>query len=287
MFSEYLIDKDRENIVSKGSFYGDEDIVFWEVTMGPKWLVFIHGNSACKEVFYHQVNHFANIGYSILAIDLPGHGCSKNASVPQNLYTIPGYASTVIRLLDKRGVTTPTIVGWSLGGHIAIEIIARGFRTAGVSICGTPPIGLGLADFTEAFIPSVEAQVTSQNRVSENEIIGYVDALYGSLNLIPKLFVDMAFRCDGVARETMGMDWATAKSGHCQKTVVATSDIPIQVIHGNDDVFVNIEFIKNLAWNKLHNDKVVIIDKVGHAPFLEKPITFNEHLSAFLTDIAR
>lgn len=41
-------------------------------------VVFIHGNSACKEVFQRQFNTFKN-KYNMFAIDLPGHGkSSKN-----------------------------------------------------------------------------------------------------------------------------------------------------------------------------------------------------------------
>lgn len=288
MVNTSLHDAQRRKYSQDSDCFTDEELglAYWKITAGKDWLVFIHGNSACKEVFYGQMHAFSELGYSVLAVDLLGHGASERATLPSQQYTIPGYASAVKTLLSRLQIAKPVLVGWSLGGHIAMEMLGQSADVLGVSLCGTPPVGIGLDDFGSAFLASSEAQVTGQREVSDEALYAYLQAVYGSLSEVPELFSAMGVQCDGLSRECMVADWATGQSGHCQRAIVASSMVPIQVIHGCDDKFVNIDYLEQLSWNRLHNNEIVKLAGLGHAPFLESPAQYNQYLANFLKDIA-
>ena len=257
------------------------EISVWEVQGEKPPLIFVHGNSACKEVFHHQVSAFAKNGHAIAAIDLPGHGASANAVMPETQYTIPGYALIIKKVLDKLSLSRPLLIGWSLGGHIAIEMIGRGFDAAGALIVGTPPAGPGMADFEHALLPSPFMSVTMNEHASEDDIRLYTQNLYGALDPIPELFFDAGLRTDGRARRIMGAHWAQGEEGCHQRTVAAGTDRPICLVHGMDDPFISYNYLKSVEWRSLWSGKFFELEGVGHAAFIEAPNKFNEILSAF------
>ena len=113
-------------------------------------LLLIHGNSFCKKIWRHILNSPLSKSHRIIAFDLPGHGESSNATNPEQDYTQPGYARATVELLTKLGVKEAIVFGWSLGGHIGIEMIplapvAR-LKIRGLMIVGTPPVGYGDLD---------------------------------------------------------------------------------------------------------------------------------------------
>src|SRR5215471_5619617 len=86
-------------------------------------VLLIHGNSFCRGVFRNQMQGQIAKDHRFIAFDLPGHGQSSNATDPKRTYTRPGLADAVVELLDKLEVKEAVVFGWSLGGHIGIEMI--------------------------------------------------------------------------------------------------------------------------------------------------------------------
>lgn len=259
------------------------DLALWECAGGETWMVFVHGNSGCKEAFCEQFRFFAGRGYSLIAVDLPGHGESADAAAPDTQYTIPGYAALIIELIARLGAANPILVGWSLGGHIAIEMIGQGAATAGAVIVGTPPAGPGAHELGEAFLPSEAAGVTMSEDPAEADLRLYARHLYGSLDPTPELFVHAALRTDGRARRIMGEHWSGAGEGYRQRRVVAESARPIGVVHGMTDPFICHDYLRGVMWGRLWGGDILRLDGIGHAAFLEAPDRFNR----FLLDFAR
>ncbi|MDT6964235.1 alpha/beta hydrolase [Cupriavidus sp. SZY C1] len=84
--------------------------------------VFVHGAQNDHSVWALQTRWFANHGFSVLAVDLPGH--NRSAGAP--LDTVEAMADWVVALLAAAGVTAPALVfGHSMGSLIALECAAR------------------------------------------------------------------------------------------------------------------------------------------------------------------
>src|ERR1700709_1908258 len=94
-------------------------------------VLLIHGNSSCRGVFRRQLDGRLGRRYRLIAFDLPGHGESSNASDPQRTYTRGGLAGAAVELLGTLDVAEAVVLGWSLGGHIAIDMLSRFPRMRG------------------------------------------------------------------------------------------------------------------------------------------------------------
>lgn len=268
----------------KTAIVSDQPLEYWYLERGRKTVVFIHGNSAGKEVFYKQFRFFSDRNYSLLAIDLPGHGGSADAENPEDAYTIPAYARIVQGLLGLLSIDTVSIVGWSLGGHIALEMVGSGFPASSIFITGTPPMGPGLEDFAAAFLPTPSGVVTTSADAPDEAIRAYVDDLYGTLKPVPEHFYKLAERTDGRARARMGEHWAMGTEGCPQRKVAAEWHNPIGIAHGNSDQFIARDYLFSLDWANLWGGRIHEFNGIGHAPFLEDPAAFNTILQQFLVE---
>ncbi len=256
-------------------------IEYWRYQGGQNTIVFLHGNSAGKEVFYHQFAGLQDAGYDLLAIDLPGHGGSADSPNPERDYNFPALALRLHRLLKVLGISRPLIAGWSLGGHIAIEMAGRGFDMGGLMLFGTPPMGPGMVDFERAFVASDAMAVTLKEERTAADLAVYTKGLYGSLDPIPPAFLDLARRADGRCPSHVGTHWSKGEEGCHQRTVVRGWERPICILHGKEDAFVSEGYLATLTAEHFWTQSVVMLPDVGHAPFLEAPNVFNDTVEAF------
>lgn len=83
--------------------------------------VFIHGVLNDHSVWILQTRHFANHGWNVLALDLPGHGRSGGKAPT----SVEEAAQSVIALLDASGVEKAVLIGHSFGSLIALHATAE------------------------------------------------------------------------------------------------------------------------------------------------------------------
>jgi len=97
-------------------------------------IVFIHGAAFDHSVWQWQSRYFAHHGFSVLAVDLPGHGRSPGALRE----SIGDYAEWIAAMLDAVGLPQASLVGHSMGSLIALETALRhGPRVTKLALVGT------------------------------------------------------------------------------------------------------------------------------------------------------
>ena len=85
-----------------------------------------------------------------------------------------GYADLAVSILQHLGIQTVVVLGWSLGGHVAIELIPllpRGILK-GIMITGTPP-ALGFDQVNRGFkFEDLQNQkpLAGKSELSEEEV---------------------------------------------------------------------------------------------------------------------
>jgi pimeloyl-ACP methyl ester carboxylesterase len=106
---------------------------FTTLGSGPTVLM-LHGIGGGHRAFAPQVETLAGAGYRAVAWDMPGYG----RSAPIEPYTFKGLAQSVIDLIDALQCDIVTLVGHSMGGMVAQEVIARRpDRVNRLVLCGT------------------------------------------------------------------------------------------------------------------------------------------------------
>ena len=175
--------------------------------------------------------------FRLVAVDLPGHGASDNAKDP-SAYSLPGHARAVRAALDALGIDQAHFIGWSLGGHVALEMAPDLRDPRGFVIFGTPPLTSGEA-MREAFLPNPAMKVTFQESVDSIEASAYVAAFFRpGFADIPPFFIDDVLRTDGRARSNLG---ASIRPGGARDegAVVRDLKVPLAVLHGGEEQLVN------------------------------------------------
>lgn len=244
-------------------------------------VLFIHGNSSCKEVFAKQFSDPALADYRLVAIDLPGHGASEDAPDPEATYHFGGYAEMAEQVIEALDLGAPHVFGWSLGGHIGLEMVGRGTALKGLMISGTPPVTPDPASLMAAFNIDPQAEnLTGKRDFTEEDAVAYATHTSNVDGVLDPHFLAMCRRTDGRAREIMfGAAVAGKALDECE--IVASMTAPLAIVNGIDDPFIRPEYFDGLTYGSLWEQGVVRVEGAGHAPFLQRPDIFNRLLAGF------
>ena len=243
----------------------------------------VHGNSSSGLSYRHQLNSTLGEKYRLVALDLPGHGDSDRAT-DQSMYSLPGYAAVVAQAATALNIRDAALVGWSLGGHIALEANDRLPEAKGFVIFGTPPLSFPPA-MDSAFLPNPAVSVGFVADVTADQADAYARSFFApeaSPDLEP--FVADILRTDGSARA--GLAASIRPDGYKDEVqIVAQLTRPLAVFHGEREQLVNAAYIRELDIPTLWRKQIQIIPDAGHAPHWEQPAVFNGLLDDFITSL--
>lgn len=248
-------------------------------------VIFVHGNSSSARTWLPLLAGGFGQRFRCLALDLPGHGGSAPAADPA-AYSLPGYAAVLAGFGRALGAADAVVVGWSLGGHIALEAAPSLPDAAGFVIFGTPPIG-SAAQLAEAFLPNPAMNAGFTASVSEAEAEAYAASFTapGSA-LAASEFVPDILATDGAAR--VGL-LASIGEGRFADEVAIAGELrqPLAILQGAGEQLVNLDYLRKLIIPTLWRGEVQLIPGAGHAPHQETPRRFAELLTEFSAGLGR
>lgn len=249
---------------------------------GDQAIIFIHGNSSCKEVFQHQFQSLRD-QYRLVSFDLPGHGVSPNGD-PEHDYNVAAYAQIVRDIVDRLKLGNPIVFGWSLGGYIGLEYAAAGNPIKCLSICGTSPVRTYPDDMPKGYIPTPHMELASKRFHSPHEKAQFAQHTIGKPRRAAPSMWQAVWRTDGMARE---QTFAKLKTTDWQRqmSVIQGTHIPFAMINGPKDPFINHTYCARAEFGTEISPEPQLIKDAGHAPFLEKPEAFNAELRAFIDKV--
>lgn len=164
-------------------------------------IVFLHGFCDSHELWSQFIRPFT-INYRVLTPDLPGFGRSPLLTTP---FTIDQIGDSIAVWLLEQGVERPLVVGHSLGGYVAMSLLARhSALLAGVCLFHSTPRpdsterknvrnkviqfvqDHGVAPFIETFVPGLfldknnpEIEATRRRAMStpKASLLAYAEAM--------------------------------------------------------------------------------------------------------------
>ncbi|HVP04328.1 MAG TPA: alpha/beta hydrolase [Dehalococcoidia bacterium] len=119
-------------------------------------LVFIHGWT-CNRTNWRGQAPFFEKKHRVVAVDLRGHGESDK---PDQDYTIEVFADDVAWLIAEIGLEKPVIVGHSMGGVIALNLVRKHPGLAGAAVFIDSPL-VPLPETARGLIPPLLAGMQS------------------------------------------------------------------------------------------------------------------------------
>lgn len=252
-------------------------------------VIFIHGHCTNKSFFLNQLTSPLFVEYRLIALDLPGYGRSNPPNDPQKVYSFPGFADVVSEVIDLMKLDNVIVVGWSLGGHVALELTSRLLQLKGLLITGTPPIEISAEGLSRGFKianPKIlECFGKGNLTYEEAELLATISGYDYSEE--KKFIVDAVMHTDEGAK-TIYPQSILKGIGQNELKIVSQWPLPIAVIVGEQDAGINNDYIiKEVEFKNLWRDKVHVISNAGHAVFMERPDEFNLILESFLKEVFR
>ncbi|MBW5290585.1 MAG: Biotin synthesis protein BioH [Candidatus Ruthia sp. Asou_11_S2] len=224
-------------------------------------LVVLHGWGFNSELFNALIDDYKN-QYHITKIDLPGHGRSANVDGG-----LDEWCDEIIKILPKN----PILLGWSLGGLLAIKIASKITLSKLILVASTP--NFIQTDFWEFGIDTDNFEQFSS-------------ALQLNLSKGLKRFISLQTKDKSKLKalnKAIEQYPATTQALNQGLEILLNTDlnnqlkklsIPIEVVLGKYDTLVPIKISR---WYHQNNIKTLILN-TGHLPFLHQDFALSSML---------
>jgi pimeloyl-ACP methyl ester carboxylesterase len=244
-------------------------------------LLMLHGSGASRRVFEHQLSSQLAERHRLIALDLPGHGESSDARDPSWGYSLPGFADIVADVLHALQIERVAAFGWSLGGHIAVELMHRHPGVAGVVLTGAPPLARGPIAMLRGFHANWDMLLASKEKFTQRDIERWAELCYG--NAASSALIADIQRTDGRVRAVFSRSMMRGE-GADQKRTVEDARVPVAIIDGERDPIIRHSYAAGLDIPTLWDGHVHVLPGASHAAFRDAPDRFNALLMRFAAD---
>jgi len=253
----------------------------WDPPAGPGPLVvLLHGVGGGRQAWGDALSGtgraLAAAGFTAVAVDFPGYGLST----PIEPYDLAGLAGAVAALIGHLALGPATVVGHSMGGMVAQELVAcLPQAVAALVLASTSPaFGKPGGDWQREFLQSRFAPL---------------DAGLGMAGLAPPLVAAMVAPGTPADRQAAaqalmaGVSEATYRAAvralvaFDRRAHLPAIGVPTLVITGEFDRTAAPEVARKMA-ERIPGAQLAIVPGAGHLLNMEQPDHFNTTLLAFL-----
>jgi len=249
--------------------------IAWERRGSGFPLVLVHGLGYARWGWEPVADLFA-ARYEVVLLDNRGIG---ESDAPPGPYTAAGMAGDVIRVLDEAQIERAHVLGTSLGGMIAQELVLSApERVEKLILACSTPGGPNAAPMPEQTVrlmaeaPGLEPMLALR-RFVENAL-----APGASNGVVDRI---LAHRVATAQSPAAWMAQAAAGAGFDAWNRLAEIETPTLVLHGTADVVVDPANAELLA-ARIQNARVELFEGCGHLFFWEQPERFVASVGEFL-----
>ena len=251
-----------------------------EAGRGDRAMLLVHGVGARADRWRLNLPGLADAGYHPYAVDLPGHGLAEKGG--RFDHSVPNYAAFASAVLDEIGADRAVLVGTSLGGHIlatvACEAPERVEALVLVGTLGMARLGQAARERTAGLIGDASPETVDRKLHSVLHDDGLVTAeLHREEVLINN--------SPGAAESFVGISdyFANRIDDHVvgERLAALGDRFGVLLVWGREDLGFPLS-MGEAAHELLGGSRLAIMDDAAHAPYYERPATFNAIVTQFL-----
>ncbi len=238
-----------------------------ETCGGEQNIILLHGLFGTLSNFSGILQHFGR-SHNVIVPILPIF------DIPLLKLSLTNLMEHVAQFVEKKKYDSVHILGNSLGGHIAlIYALTYPNRISSLTLTGSSGLYENAMGSTFPkrgdydFIKKKTQDTFYDPSVATKEL---VDEVYNTVNDRNK-----AIRIIATAKSAI-------RNNLREKLMQIES--PTLIIWGKDDK-VTPPFVGDEFHQRITGSKFFVLDKCGHAPMMEHPTVFNQHLEKFLVDL--
>lgn len=239
-------------------------------------LVLIHGWAMHSGIWRAFAKQLAQ-RYQVICVDLPGHGRSEKS--PD--FTLENISHQLQEILPSPSCT---LIGWSLGGAVALDLASRfPERVKNLIIIGSNPCFVKTPDWAGIKLSVLEKFAAELTADCRGTLLRFLSLQVSGLSDYKALLKELKtalHACEPPDRDVLQAGLIMLRQQDLRPQL-AQLQCPLQVILGSHDTLVPVAVGEQMrALNpKL---KLNIIDKAAHIPFLSHPAHTLAILDAFM-----
>lgn len=241
---------------------------FIETKGGETNLLLLHGLFGALSNFTGILKHFG-CGYNVIVPILPIF------DLPLRKLSVSGLVEHVALFVEKKRLQQVHLLGNSLGGHIALlYALAHPDKVASITLTGS-------SGLFESAMGSTFPKRGDYNFIKKKTEDTFFNPAVATKELVDEVFDTVNDRNKAIRVIV------TAKSAirHNLRDKLHLVKVPTLLIWGKDDK-VTPAFVGEEFHARIKGSTLIVLDKCGHAPMMEYPEVFNEHLEKFLKEVA-
>ena len=236
-------------------------------------IVFVHGAAFDHSVWQWQSRYFAHHGFTVLALDLPGHG--RSPGTPRA--TIGEMADWIAAFVEAASLPRVALAGHSMGSLVALETALRHpARVTRLALVGTAaPMAVG-----DPFLAA--ARDDSPAALDMEVAWGHARGVLLAQSPVPGSSLHGASRAlnDRAHPGVLHTDLAACHAWQPPLEAIRALKVPTLVIGARRDQMTPLKAGRALA-AEIPGAKLVTVD-AGHSMMSEAPRAILEHLKEFL-----
>jgi 2-hydroxy-6-oxonona-2,4-dienedioate hydrolase len=239
-------------------------------------ILLIHGLGGSIESWIKNIYTISK-NFRVIAVDLPGFGFSDK---PKINYTITFYKSFIVDFIKRLKIGSPiSIVGSSLGGHIAAEVAINHpelvFKLILISPAGALPFSFKGTPALRNYMNVLKARSIQEIKKALSSIDDNpcdedsVKAFYEKLSTV------------GAKKAFMSAYKGSAEASRlCRR--LKRIKVAVLLIWGKDDRIIPVKFINPFL--SVKNCRIILLENCGHRPNIDKPVLFNSIVTDFIQE---
>jgi pimeloyl-ACP methyl ester carboxylesterase len=239
---------------------------------GKDAMLLIHGLGGSIESWTNNIDYLSK-ELRVIALDLPGFGYSDK---PELDYTIKFYSDFVARFAEKLQVAPATVVGSSLGGHVAAEVAINHpgvvSRLVMISPPGALPRSFSGTPALKKYVKVLKARTVAEVKraifaVDKRPVDdAYARTVYEKLAM------------PGAKRAFLSALKGSARAPRLGSRLGRIRP-PTMLLWGKDDIMIPVKYAEPFI--RMKNCRVVLLEGCGHRPHADRPATFNRLVAGF------
>lgn len=228
-------------------------------------VLFVHGAGGSHQTWRFQLEDLTD-EFRIIAVDLPGHGMSEEASDT----TISAKAGCILAIMEALGLENVVLGGHSMGGAVALEIALRHPRKVGALLL----VGTGAR---LRVMPAIFSMIRED---FDAAIEGMGSFLFGSRAPESVVSEEKELLAKN-SPDVLIQDFSVCDSFDVVEELASIS-APTLILCGNEDQLTPVKYAEFLH-DKIEGSEVAFFDDCGHMPMIEKRSEFNQAVKTFLS----
>ncbi|MET0289208.1 MAG: alpha/beta hydrolase [Pseudoxanthomonas sp.] len=241
-------------------------------------IVFVHGLLGSRLNWEAQLSSPQLAGYRLITYDLRGHGLSGKPTQAQAYRDGMRWADDLATVLKATQAGNATLVGWSLGGVVISNYLAR---HGDAGLAGVVYVD-GVIELKPELIlphPTVYRDLVSDDLGTHLDAIGtFLRLCFATpppASVFERLLANAAMASWDMQRAVQGMSVDLAGLRATRR--------PVLLLYGGRDALVDTPATLARARQLQPRAQTRLYPQAGHAPFLEDTERFNDDLADFVS----